>query len=73
MSLVCTWMSGAYHMLPVRRVYIEDTINFLSSLCSLPYFFKTALCDVLFPATYAVNIKACPCWLVRPEDYLFTC
>ena len=73
MSMVPTWMSGVYHLLPLCCVYIEDTINFLS-LCSLPYFFlKTALCNFLFLATYAVNINACLCWLLFPEDKLFTC
>ena len=48
MSVVSAWMPGVYHLLPVCCVYIENTINFLSSLCLLPYFFFKLLCIIFY-------------------------
>ena len=44
--------SGVYHLLPACPVYIEVTINFLASVCLLPYFLKHSC---IFVATKTIQ------------------
>jgi hypothetical protein len=43
LSVVTTWRSDMYHVLPMCHVYIEVGTRFSACECLLPYFLKTPL------------------------------